>query len=219
MKFLYVIVAALMLTSLILLPSLSFAQSTLLPERTETTISGEKATSSSVSSQKQGDNSTWMIVIGSILLMGLFFIFLEIAIIPGFGIAGIAGGILLFVSLGLAFWKLSTALAVVTTILAVVGVVLLIMFMFFVLPHTRLGKTMILEEKAPAPDELIAVEDPKRFLGAQGVAVSNLRPSGIVKIADERVDVITDGDFIEKGSKIKVIKISGGRAVVALYEE
>ena len=75
-----------------------------------------------------------------------------------------------------------------------------------------------MSETAPASEEVSAVENTNRYLGAEGVAISNLRPSGIAKIADERVDVITDGDFIEKGTKIKVIKTTAGRVIVSVAD-
>ena len=152
------------------------------------------------------------------MLFARFLLFLEIAIIPGFGIAGVSGLIFLVISLGLAFWKLSKAWAIGVTIFAVIGVGLLIYFMVGILPQTKLGKKFILSETSPAPEDISAVDNTTRFLGAEGVAISNLRPSGIAKIADERVDVITDGDFIEKGTKIKVIKTTAGRVIVSVAD-
>lgn len=206
-----------------------FAQSNLLPEKN--TTSSDNSTNTSLSFPATSSNSSsgtseakedktlaWALTCVGIMLFALFLLFLEIAIIPGFGIAGVSGIILLAISLGLAFWKLTTAWAVGVTVFAVIGVGVLIYFMVEVLPQTKLGKKFILSETAPAPEDISAVDNTTRFLGAEGVAISNLRPSGIAKIADERVDVITDGDFIEKGTKIKVIKTTAGRVIVSVAD-
>lgn len=46
-----------------------------------------------------------------------------------------------------------------------------------------------------------------------------LRPSGTVQIGDRRIDVITEGEFIPKGTKVKVIKVEGFRIVVARVDD
>ena len=74
---------------------------------------------------------------------------------------------------------------------------------------------MILKESALADDGSSAVDDNSRYVGLEGVAITNLRPSGNAKILDERVDVITDGQFVDKGTPIKVVKAVAGRVVVA----
>ena len=226
MKYLNLFLVLLMLISAVYSP-VAMAQSNLLPEKSTTTsdnttnnsLSSSSNSSNSASSTQKSDNTlAWALSIVGIMLFGLFLLFLEIAIIPGFGIAGISGTLILLLSLGLAFWKLTKVWAIGVTIFAVIGVGLLIYFMVEILPRTKLGKKFILSETAPAPEDISAVDNTARFLGAEGVAVSNLRPSGIAKIADERVDVITDGDFIEKGTKIKVIKTTAGRVIVSVAE-
>ncbi len=227
MKYLNLFLVILLFVSAVFTP-IVMAQSNLLPEKSNTTSadntnngslssSSESSTPSS-SAEKSDKTLAWALSIVGIMLFALFLLFLEIAIIPGFGIAGISGTILLLVSLGLAFWKLTKVWAIGVTVFAVIGVGFLIYFMVEILPQTKLGKKFILSETAPAPEDISAVDNTARFLGAEGVAVSNLRPSGIAKIADERVDVITDGDFIEKGTKIKVIKTTAGRVIVSVAD-
>ncbi len=52
------------------------------------------------------------------------------------------------------------------------------------------------------------------LVGKEGVAVTNLRPSGTVKIDNVRVDVVSRGDYIEKGEAVRVLKVEGSRVVV-----
>ncbi len=225
MKFLKIIVCFVLLIGFLLSPVIVFSQSNLLPEKS-TSNSEENVTSTSTSvestsseNKELDDKFYWSAIIIAIMLFALVLLFLEIAIIPGVGITGIAGAILLFVALGISYWKLPIPWAVGVTIFSVISVLGLLYYVFFILPSTKLGKTLVLEEKAVLPEDNFAVSDTKRYIGAEGVAISNLRPSGIAKIADERVDVITEGDFLEKGTKIKVIKATAGRVIVAAIEE
>lgn len=52
------------------------------------------------------------------------------------------------------------------------------------------------------------------YIGKQGTAATNLRPAGTAIIDGKRVDVVTRGDYIEKGAEIKVNAVEGARIVV-----
>lgn len=60
------------------------------------------------------------------------------------------------------------------------------------------------------------VSNPNRvdLLGVEGKALTDLRPSGTALINDERVDVVTEGSFVSKGSAIIIVKVEGSRVVV-----
>lgn len=224
MKIINTILAVVCLLSFVFADSLAFAQSNLLPEKTDT-VTTESSDSSADndsaagSKTKSSENASWIGVVLGVLFAALFLIFLEIAVIPGFGMCGILGSILFIIGIVLAYLKLSSTSAMAVSIVACLGVLLLFGFVVWVLPHTTMGKKFVLQESSPVPEDLLAVSDNRRFLEAEGVAVSNLRPSGIAKIADERVDVITEGDFVEKGTKVKVIKTTAGKVIVAPIDE
>jgi membrane-bound serine protease (ClpP class) len=59
-----------------------------------------------------------------------------------------------------------------------------------------------------------APESDHRWLGRTGTALSPLRPAGIADIDGARVDVVSDGDFIEAGTPILVTRVDGNRIVV-----
>ena len=56
--------------------------------------------------------------------------------------------------------------------------------------------------------------DRDSLVGLEGEALTFLRPAGTAFIAEQRIDVVSEGDFIEKGSKIKVVAVQGSRVVV-----
>jgi len=54
----------------------------------------------------------------------------------------------------------------------------------------------------------------KELVGTQGVAITNLRPSGTAEIDGKRIDVVTDGEMIGKGTRVEVFEVEGNRVVV-----
>lgn len=201
----------LILSVVIFSPVFAAEGSDVLPEVTNTVPATAQETTAS-------EQPAWGITVIGLLLGGLMFMFLEIAIIPGFGAAGIIGLIGLIGGLVLAYLKLSTGMAVAATAGAVFGVILLLLWFFYVFPNTSLGKKFVLEAESSVEDGCIAVENLRRYVGKEGVTQTMLRPSGIAVVDGERLDVISDCEFIEKGTAIKIVKESGGRLIVAAKE-
>ena len=56
--------------------------------------------------------------------------------------------------------------------------------------------------------------DHNDYLGSQGVAVTDLRPSGVARIRDQRLDVVTRGEYLDKQTEIIVIAVRGNQIVV-----
>jgi membrane-bound serine protease (ClpP class) len=95
--------------------------------------------------------------------------------------------------------------------LALVASVVLLRF----LPKLPFGRQLILHTglgadtgyaSAPASD--------RQWLGKQGTAVSPLRPAGIADIEGKRVDVVSEGEWIDATTPIEVIRVDGNRIVV-----
>jgi membrane-bound serine protease (ClpP class) len=77
--------------------------------------------------------------------------------------------------------------------------------------RSRFARKMELDSsggKSGVPD------DRQQWLGRKGVAVSMLRPSGTGQFDGERLTVLTEGEFVHKGTPIKVVRIEGGKLVV-----
>ena len=51
-------------------------------------------------------------------------------------------------------------------------------------------------------------------MGREGVAVTKLRPSGMIEVDHEKIDAVTSGEFIEKDSRIKIIRVEGRKIIV-----
>ncbi|HEX2226824.1 MAG TPA: NfeD family protein, partial [Candidatus Binatia bacterium] len=157
-----------------------------------------------------------MLLVGS----GLVLLAAEFLLIPGFGVAGVLGiaallsGLSLSLIGGGASWDFilkAVGQVVFSLLLALVGSLVLLRF----LPRLPFGKRLILDTGLFAgAGYASAPEADKQWLGKGGVAVSPLRPSGIADIAGERIDVVSDGEFIEAGAQIMVSRVDGNRIVV-----
>ena len=59
----------------------------------------------------------------------------------------------------------------------------------------------------------------KDYLDQKGITLSKLRPAGTIKLNGERVDAVSEGGFIDKGKKVKIVSVSGSRIVVREISE
>jgi membrane-bound serine protease (ClpP class) len=155
-----------------------------------------------------------------LVLGGLVLLAVELFVIPGFGVTGILGIIALLGGMSLslvgagASWEFimrAVARVVFSLLAALVGSLVLLKF----LPRLPFGRRLILETGLSAEQGWAsAPETDKRWQGKTGRAVSPLRTAGIAEIDGERVDVVSDGEFIESGAPIMVTRIDGNRIVV-----
>lgn len=157
-----------------------------------------------------------------LLLIGTGFVLLvlEVFVTPGFGILGALGFVALLGGLGLslvgvgATWEvilLATGRVVLSLLLALAAA----LAMLRVLPRLSFGRRLILETEIGADAGYAsAPESDRRWQGKRGTAASPLRPAGLAHIDGERVDVVSDGEFIDAGAPLEVIRVDGNRIVV-----
>jgi membrane-bound serine protease (ClpP class) len=143
----------------------------------------------------------------ALLVVGCLLVLAE-TILPGM-IAGILGVLCIMGGVVAGYAKFGTPtghyiLLGVTAVMVAGAAVWIKVF-----PNTRLARVFISEKSVGNLD----VEKPS-LLGQPGTALSQLRPSGVALINGQRVDVITEGSLVEKGTPIKVIALEGLRVVV-----
>jgi len=153
-------------------------------------------------------------------LLGVVLLLLELLVIPGFGIAGIFGILALLGALVMSvvgagatpeFFMLAAGRIVSSLLVALLVSFLVLRFM----PRTRFGRMLILESGLGAGQSYGSAPDSDmHWLGKKGQASSPLRPSGIANIEGARVDVVSDGEFIDAGWFIEVMRVDGNRIVV-----
>jgi membrane-bound ClpP family serine protease len=135
---------------------------------------------------------------------------------PGFGVPGISGVILLFLGILLVARSLVDAIIMVLILMAIVAVALV--FILRSASRGKLSKTVVLSDALNDKSGFIGTENLDSLLGKEGTALTVLRPAGVAEIEGTRVDVVSQSEFLPKGTKIKVVKVEGRRVVVADIE-
>jgi membrane-bound serine protease (ClpP class) len=151
------------------------------------------------------------------LLGAVFFYLIEIFILPGFGVMGVIGTVLIFLSVFHAYKTLGTEAAFYTLF---VGLFISGLFIYYFI-RRKLFKRSTLQYRLSKEDGFAVrhflIEE---YMNREGQAVTNLRPIGIIQIDEERLDAVAEGGgFIEKGSRVKVVDIEGNKLVVQKFEE
>ena len=157
-----------------------------------------------------------------LFLIGIGLIALEVFVIPGFGVAGILGITLM---LGSVFFVFDKAYEFRTAVMWLsVSVILsggLVILAAFLLPETQLFRRLALSTVMDTQMgyHSSSSEDFQAYLGQSGTALTPLRPSGTARIANNRVDVVTVGDFIAQDSTVKVVNVEGPKVFVEAVED
>lgn len=150
-----------------------------------------------------------LLVLGIVLLIAEFFV-------PG-GILGVLGAISILVSLFMTGYN-------VTHMAMSIAIALILAITVAVILYRRIGlekgifRHIVLTDRTTTDLGYVSTEVRDELLDQEGIAVTPLRPTGVVMIGNERVDVVSEGHFIEKGKKVKVVHVEGLRVVVREIE-
>lgn len=163
-----------------------------------------------------------------VFALGAGLLALEAFVIPGFGIAGILGifcvvaalmltlvGLPIDVLLSTGAWVGPLSRVALALLATLVGLLIAVRF----LPRTRAMRGLVLRTALssgilPHPPESFMAADHRRFVGQIGLAECDLRPTGIARFGDARVDVVSEGGYVSKGTRVRVLEVEGARIVV-----
>lgn len=163
--------------------------------------------------------------------LGLGLLLVEILFVPGFGVPGILGLVTMAAGLVMALVELEVPLGVsfelgyfqqaVETVSVRMATVLFAMiagaYVFAkYLPKTRVGGQFILASATGTTAGYVgtATDLTVELVGKEGRVVGALRPAGIADIEGKRVDVVSDGGFVDAGTPVVVVQVDGNRVVV-----
>jgi len=154
-------------------------------------------------------NVSWISI--TLFVVGIGLIVVEM-FEPGFGVFGIFGVISL---IGCIFVTASTVTEgiMLTAFFFVILLIMLGIFLFFVSKGKLPGK-LVLKDAESRNDGYSGTRDLNDYLGKTGVVSTICRPVGNVDFDGTKIEVVSQGEFIEKGKTVEVIEIEGNRVVV-----
>jgi membrane-bound serine protease (ClpP class) len=153
------------------------------------------------------------LLIVAFLVIGFLFIFFEF-FIPG-GVLGAFGAILMAISIFLCFRTQGPETGWIVLVSALVLSIVTVIVGFKLVPRTPLGKALILSRGVSKEAGYSAQADiPGELMGKEGVAISDLRPTGIASIDGRRIDVMSDGEYLDAGVRVKVVEVASNRIMV-----
>jgi membrane-bound serine protease (ClpP class) len=151
--------------------------------------------------------TTTIIVI--VLVIGLLLLFTEVAVVPGFGVAGVLGILALGAGAVAAWTELGPFWGGIAGGAAVVAAVVMLVW----LPKSRAGRKMVLEYSQA---HTLSQRDQSSLVGRRGITVTPLRPIGRVRFGADEVDVITEGEYVDSNQEVEVMTVEGPRVVVRI---
>jgi membrane-bound serine protease (ClpP class) len=159
-----------------------------------------------------------------LLAAGLIALGIEVFVVPGFGIAGVISiaciGAAVFLALigSLPTWgDVARASGILAASLGIIGA-----FIYLVvrnLPTSDRWRGIFLQTASAATEGYVSNEFRDDLVGRVGIALTDLHPGGTVQLDGERLDVVTEGDYVAKGTHVRVMRSEGYRLVVSPLDQ
>ena len=151
-----------------------------------------------------------------LICAGLLLIVAEVYLVPGFNVVGIVGFLMILFGIGFSFAEmglLGGTVALGGSLTAGGG-------LFYWMWQSGAWDRFVLSTNLRRDEKLIARESEQRarYLGKMGPAITPLRPTGVAEIDGERIEVVTEGDFIAAGSIVRVVAMDRRRFFVRLSD-
>jgi membrane-bound serine protease (ClpP class) len=157
-----------------------------------------------------------MLLVGGVALIGV-----EMFVLPGFGVAGVAGSLAVLGSVYLSLVSQFSSEADMSQAAGVLSAAILIVIvgawaLLRTLPRSgRFNRSgVMLGDSMDRNAGYISSPIREELVGATGVAITDLRPSGAAQFGDERIDVVSDSTFISAGTPVRIVRSEGYRHVV-----
>lgn len=152
------------------------------------------------------------------VVVGIILLIVE-AFMPGFGIPGVSGIVLLIAAVYMTWTDYGSlaGLGVTVAILALAGISVSLALKSA--SSGRLSRSSLILQGTSSKEEGYKASDNKEMLmGNQGITQTVLRPSGIADLNGQRLNVVSRGEFIDKNVAIQVVEVEGARIVVEKIE-
>ena len=147
-------------------------------------------------------------------VVGIGLLVLE-AFMPGFGLPGISGIVLEIVAIVITWCNHGpmAALGMTLVILSIIAIAISVSLRSAAKGKLSKSKIILHDAETDAAGYR-ATEDMEVFLGREGVTTTVLRPTGIAEFDGVRLNVVSEGDFVQSGTPVQIIRVDGGRILV-----
>ncbi|MDQ6781549.1 MAG: nodulation protein NfeD [Candidatus Eremiobacteraeota bacterium] len=156
--------------------------------------------------------SSWIVL--ALFALGVLALLFEMHVLPGHGVSGLLGTLLILTSIVLAF-GLTIYIGIMTTGLSLIASVLIFFLLLRWLPESAFMRRLAFAGAQSAVEGYTAAPNLSGLQGSGGMAESFLRPAGVATINGARFQVQTDGDFIPAHTAIRVVRVEGSKIFVA----
>ena len=146
-----------------------------------------------------------------VFIAGIALLLIE-AFAPGFGIPGIGGILLIIISIVMASNTMTTA--VISLILSLIMSVLALILILKYAPKSNYFNRLTLATEMRSDLGYISTARKEDLIGKEGIVLSYLHPAGTVDIDGDKIDAVSEGTYVEAGTRVKVIRLEGRRIVV-----
>ncbi len=151
-----------------------------------------------------------LFTVGVVLLVTEIFI-------PEFGVLGLTGIAAMFASIYLA--APTHIVAIRSIIITAVAMIATIVILVRLGHRFTLWRHLLLGDEISTERGYISQKDSRDLVGKRGVTRNTLRPSGAAEIDGERLDVVSEGEFIPRDTEVEVTHVQGRRIVVRAIRE
>jgi membrane-bound serine protease (ClpP class) len=151
-----------------------------------------------------------------ILMAGIVLLLVELFVLPGFGVAGILGLLAMIAGVVIVLGGPTPGPgdAALATFAVISALTLLGVATWAIAASRRGGYKALFGGTLDREGGYLAAVPRPELEGLQGVAVTDLRPAGTAEVAGERLDVVSDGGWIDAGTPVRVLHAEGYRHVV-----
>ncbi len=158
-----------------------------------------------------------------LMVFGLGLLALEVFVLPGFGIAGIAGIVCIGASFVLTLialpldlsWNLGLVSdAIERVAISLIATIVLGALVARFLPRSAAARRLVLSVATRADAGYVSAASDTGLIGTAGAATTDLRPTGKAEFAGRIYDVVSEGEYVERGSAVRVMQASANRIVV-----
>lgn len=147
------------------------------------------------------------------LLIGMGLLVVEV-FLPGFGLPGISGIILEVAAIWLAWVNHGPVAALGMTIITLAVIAIAISVALKSAAKGRLSRSKLILNNPERAEGYSAAADMDVFLGREGTATTILRPAGIAEFDGVRLNVVSEGEFVAAGTRVRIERVEGARILV-----